>query len=417
MIRSEQDEDANVIVERRDEVIPLKIAALKEFFAKPYWQRLWIVQEIMLAKYVRIICGETLLSWDELRRFCSSGRISPFMEARRLVPPQVIWLVEYALSAKLYSFSSLLRVFGRSKCQDPRDKVYGLQGMLQEQHRMEIDYAKSVYEVFYDAAIIMAKDRITSRTDPEVCGYWSPFTTTKMDIVNQFRFKKPAEGIFERAVLAMVDIVKRLHYVTPIETVSELELLTMTSIVDQFNYGRPVERIFEQAVLAVMNIFKKFDHREPVEGIFEQVALAMMNVVNQLNYGKPVEGIFEQAAMAMMNELNNAIEAYPMTISTNLGNQMCLGGSIEPPDFVPYQNSVTTSWRNVSSEYVKMHFKKIGDDSGVSMRTLDDTFGMLCKAYDDLLYRFERSFELLMRCSTSIGIKHVSSFLCSKIQD
>ena len=43
-----QDEDVDVIVERRDEVTPLKIAALKEFFAKPYWQRLWIVQGIVL---------------------------------------------------------------------------------------------------------------------------------------------------------------------------------------------------------------------------------------------------------------------------------------------------------------------------------------------------------------------------------
>jgi hypothetical protein len=44
----------------------------------------------MLARYIRVICGETLLSWEELRRFCSSGlkQLSP--EAALTVPPQVI---------------------------------------------------------------------------------------------------------------------------------------------------------------------------------------------------------------------------------------------------------------------------------------------------------------------------------------
>ncbi|KAI9686430.1 MAG: hypothetical protein M1822_003776 [Bathelium mastoideum] len=418
----EQDEYADLIVERREEVTLLKIDALREFFANPYWERLWIVQEIMLAKYIRIICGETLLSWDELRRFCSSGEIDPSMEARRLAPPQVLWLVEHALSAKLYSFSSLLRTFGQSECEDPRDKVYGLQGMLEEQHRMEIDYAKSVYEVFHDAVVIVIKDTIAPRTATEAFGYWGPFTRNKIDIFNQLQYAKPAEGILERAVLAMIDILNRLHYARPAE-IFEQAVLTMKNIVNQFNYGTPAEGIFMQALSAMMNFVNQPNYSKSVERIFEQAALAMMNVFNQLNYSEPVEALFKQAALAMMDELNNAIDAYPMTISTNLGIQMGLEASTRSPwgrrhpDVIRCRDFVDYEWREVSSRYVKMHFGKIGGDIGIDTRTLDEDFETLCRAYGTLVYRFEESFERLVQCSPSTKIRHVSSFVCSKMED
>jgi hypothetical protein len=81
--------------------------ALQYFFGNSYWLRLWIVQEIMLARYIRVICGETLLSWEELKRFCASGlkRLPP--EAALAVPPQVMWLTQHAYPTS----NSLIRVF------------------------------------------------------------------------------------------------------------------------------------------------------------------------------------------------------------------------------------------------------------------------------------------------------------------
>ncbi|KAI9694237.1 MAG: hypothetical protein M1820_009095 [Bogoriella megaspora] len=124
-------------------------ASLESFFENPYWQRLWIAQEIMLARYVRIICGETLLSWDELRRFVDSAEASS-AASMLSIPAQVTWLAEHALSAKKFDFSSLFRTFRHSKCEDPRDKIYALQGILEEQSNTKIDYARSVYDIFLD---------------------------------------------------------------------------------------------------------------------------------------------------------------------------------------------------------------------------------------------------------------------------
>jgi hypothetical protein len=133
----------------------LSVPALQHFFGNPYWLRLWIVQEVMLARYIRVICGETLLSWEELRRFCSSGleRLAP--KAALTVPPQVIWLTQNALSGRQFIYPSLLHTFGTSGCENPRDKVYALQGLVKRENRPIVHYESSVYEVFRDAVNAM----------------------------------------------------------------------------------------------------------------------------------------------------------------------------------------------------------------------------------------------------------------------
>lgn len=134
--------------------------ALQHFFGNPYWFRLWIVQEIMLARYIRVICGETLLSWEELRRFCSSGLKRLSSEAARAVPLQVIWLTLNALSGRQFTFSSLVQALGTSGCQNPRDKVYALQGMVQCEDRPIVHYERSVTKVFQDAVRTMISTAI-----------------------------------------------------------------------------------------------------------------------------------------------------------------------------------------------------------------------------------------------------------------
>ncbi|CAN9383521.1 unnamed protein product [Alternaria alternata] len=122
----------------------ISIAALGHFFCNPYWLRLWIVQEIMLARYIRVMCGETLLSWDELKRFCS--------EFDDVVPFQVKWLADHALSARHYSYAELLVTFSSSQCENPQDRVFGLQGLIPDAERAEIDYGKPVYQIFPETA-------------------------------------------------------------------------------------------------------------------------------------------------------------------------------------------------------------------------------------------------------------------------
>jgi hypothetical protein len=131
---------------------PLASPALRHFFSNPYWLRLWIVQEIMLASHIRVLCGETILSWEELQRFCTSGLKNLPSEAAQAVPAQILWLTKHAVGAKNFTYPSLLWTFVLNECQEPRDKAYGFQGLLPEAQRMKIDYNVPVKPIFQDIA-------------------------------------------------------------------------------------------------------------------------------------------------------------------------------------------------------------------------------------------------------------------------
>jgi hypothetical protein len=124
-------------------------AHLLAFFANPYWCRTWIVQEIMFARYIRIFCGSIILSWDELKRFCL------WRGCKLHIPQQVNWLAKNAFSDKTFDYSELLSIFSESVCSDPRDKIYGLLGLVHQQQRIEVDYSQPVDFVFREVGLAL----------------------------------------------------------------------------------------------------------------------------------------------------------------------------------------------------------------------------------------------------------------------
>lgn len=185
--------------------------AVTHFFTNPYWGRLWIVQEIMLARYIRIFCGHTLLLWNELAHFCSHGIKHLPAKARQSISAQVHWLAEHALSAKTFGFSSLLKTFCTNSCEDPRDKVYGLQGLLHPDERLSllVDYAKPVCDVFMDAAFTILQ------------GEYEAFSTSFTDIAD-LDYEKPVEEVFNDAALAMMHDASERSGLRLMETITTL---------------------------------------------------------------------------------------------------------------------------------------------------------------------------------------------------
>lgn len=43
--------------------------AMISLMSRSYWQRLWVVQEVLLAKEVQIMCGEDLMTWNKLATY------------------------------------------------------------------------------------------------------------------------------------------------------------------------------------------------------------------------------------------------------------------------------------------------------------------------------------------------------------
>ena len=123
---------------------------LEIFLSHPYWRRVWIIQEIVLASSIWIYTGEAYLEWAEFVRFCKIAQAD-----RYWIPPCIEWLITNAQRRTKFSMFHMIKGLWGNECQEPRDKIYGLQGIVIERDKMTVDYSLSVKEIFLNAAIIM----------------------------------------------------------------------------------------------------------------------------------------------------------------------------------------------------------------------------------------------------------------------
>ncbi|KAL5090227.1 hypothetical protein Trisim1_004747 [Trichoderma cf. simile WF8] len=118
----------------------------------PYWDRLWILQEIGRAKKLRICFGNNTFSWEHFMRLItmhnSDGATGP-LRLNRLLREE-----KYNDS---HTLKRLLEENREAKCSEPRDKVYGLIGLASDAGEFPIDYKKSLYEVWKDTMEFMNK--------------------------------------------------------------------------------------------------------------------------------------------------------------------------------------------------------------------------------------------------------------------
>ncbi|KAH7091149.1 heterokaryon incompatibility protein-domain-containing protein, partial [Paraphoma chrysanthemicola] len=118
--------------------------ALKPLLENAYFSRLWIVQEVLLAHDLRVVCGPIWIHADSIRYACV--RAAPGQ-----LPAACNLFLDAARTDKWWRLKACIDRYSRNECSDPRDTVYGLLGLMQERERPQVDYSKSVYEVFTDA--------------------------------------------------------------------------------------------------------------------------------------------------------------------------------------------------------------------------------------------------------------------------
>jgi hypothetical protein len=119
-----------------------------------YFTRLWIVQEIVLARSVKIrINGGRCVTWSKLE----VANLS-FDESKvQNLSAQVLCLITYMISEqdRYLHLQFCIMCFPRSDCEDPRDRVYSLMGIVKEKERIAVDYNKTVLEVYLDVINVL----------------------------------------------------------------------------------------------------------------------------------------------------------------------------------------------------------------------------------------------------------------------
>lgn len=120
--------------------------AVRALFDRPYWSRIWVIQEVLLSKKAIVILGKTTIP------------LQPLLKARLLepdgsekefsLPP---WL-RLGRSLPIRDFQGLLTLLtSTSRClaTDPKDMVFALLGLVQGAHLegLVADYSKPIGEI------------------------------------------------------------------------------------------------------------------------------------------------------------------------------------------------------------------------------------------------------------------------------
>ncbi|TGO20359.1 hypothetical protein BPAE_0303g00030 [Botrytis paeoniae] len=112
-------------------------AGIIRLFENPWWNRMWTVQEALLGKNTLLISGRRSIFQNDLSAIFNSQlahskdgcnpRKSGFITTSFL---KMRFLHEYRGGNVSNSLEGLLNTFGERRCSDPRDKIYGLLGIL-----------------------------------------------------------------------------------------------------------------------------------------------------------------------------------------------------------------------------------------------------------------------------------------------
>jgi hypothetical protein len=217
--------------------------AIQHLFSRPYWSRLWVIQEVKLARDIYVLCGRKKTPWHLLKGFVEqqagrkgirSGLIS--LDAALLVLGHGIRYVRdtHPMFVNEYEYNrgshqrlrQNIYMYCHSQCTDPRDKIYAFKGLLGEDNRsssaiqMTVDYNKTVEEVFWDFFASSSSDFLQEnsarhgRSDkgphfPAPLPEWYSFGVTLMQVMGFYAMEK------EQAIIDLLNKTEERIGVSP----------------------------------------------------------------------------------------------------------------------------------------------------------------------------------------------------------
>ena len=147
-------------------------ADLEFLLGRRYWGRLWIIQELMLARDILLMCGTRTVPWISFTTWVQDSRLKDYgyrgyssfgddsignSKGARLVERKALWGENAALNSG-YTLDFLIESFHHHECMDVRDKVYGLLGLLSTKgssggNALKVNYAATPTQLFEDVII------------------------------------------------------------------------------------------------------------------------------------------------------------------------------------------------------------------------------------------------------------------------
>ena len=137
---------------------------LTHLFEQSYWMRTWIVQEVLLAHRIVVLCGTVKISWLLLREIskrshemlaeCSSEDHDKHRNIEKLSRTPAMKLLSRWHTRKRMDLRELICDYEHTICADPRDKIFAMLGLIKGspsskgRNAVLPDYSKTTYEVY-----------------------------------------------------------------------------------------------------------------------------------------------------------------------------------------------------------------------------------------------------------------------------
>jgi Heterokaryon incompatibility protein (HET) len=124
---------------------------LEQLFWRPYWTRMWVIQEFSLAQNITLVCGSRFLEWKQLRlravRLRDGKDTEGWLRFDRFAKVAMSHQRPHDSGEK--SLFKLMERFQRARCVDPRDKVYALLSLSSDGKHVAADYSISAADLFF----------------------------------------------------------------------------------------------------------------------------------------------------------------------------------------------------------------------------------------------------------------------------
>ena len=145
------------------------VEALNNIRDRPYWTRTWIFQEILLARDVIVLCGESSVSWKRLMDLCSAkksldlpfefdGRPFELEQMRKNNSSR-----ENGKPEEGIDLLDLVSLVSETNCTDPHDKIYGVLSLTAPSVSscFTVDYSEQLESLFWRTLAASMREVLT----------------------------------------------------------------------------------------------------------------------------------------------------------------------------------------------------------------------------------------------------------------
>ena len=131
--------------------------AIDHILERPYFERVWIQQEVKFAPHIEILCGDKFITWQQLSTTAFYVNVNKKMYAqgiRHRDPPSVLYSRDKSVGKRPETLLQYLIHTRNCKSTDPRDKINAVVGMAAEyaEAALQPNYFLTTVETFAKVA-------------------------------------------------------------------------------------------------------------------------------------------------------------------------------------------------------------------------------------------------------------------------